>query len=109
MPLDASHHPALQSWVASANNAATDFPIQNLPYGRMRRAGSSEAWRMGVAMADYRGNGEVSFILQMPVWWGYAASMLPACIGVLVYALRLLEDLGLATAPADLGPAGGGH
>ena len=52
MPLDASHHPALQSWVASANNAATDFPIQNLPYGRLRRAGTQEAWRMGVAIGD---------------------------------------------------------
>lgn len=66
-------------------------------------------WRMGVVTEDYRANGEVSFILQMPVWWGYAASLLPASVGVLVYALRLLEDLGLASAPADLGPAGGGH
>ena len=29
-------------------------------------------WRMGVSMLDYRDNGEISFILQMPVWWGYA-------------------------------------
>ncbi len=37
-------------------------------------------WRMGVSMLDYRANGEVSFILQMPVWWGYAAAMLPGGI-----------------------------
>jgi hypothetical protein len=36
---------------------------------------------MGVAMLDYRDNGEVTFILQFPVWWGYAASMVPAVIG----------------------------
>jgi TRAP-type C4-dicarboxylate transport system permease small subunit len=56
-------------------------------------------WRMGVAMTDFRDNGEVGFILQMPVWWGYAASFGPALIGCVVYAWRLLETLGLARAP----------
>jgi fumarylacetoacetase len=50
--LDASHDPALTSWVASANTGDTDFPIQNLPYGRLRRTGSNEAWRIGVAIGD---------------------------------------------------------
>jgi TRAP-type C4-dicarboxylate transport system permease small subunit len=57
-------------------------------------------WRMSVAMLDYRENAEVTFILQFPVWWGYAASMVPAVIGCLVYLWRLLETLGLATPPA---------
>jgi fumarylacetoacetase len=48
--LDATHDPALRSWVASANAADTDFPIQNLPFGRFRRDG--EAWRIGVAIGD---------------------------------------------------------
>jgi fumarylacetoacetase len=52
MNLDATHDPALRSWVASANDAATDFPIQNLPYGRFRRAGTQEGWRIGVAIGD---------------------------------------------------------
>lgn len=56
-------------------------------------------WRMGVAMLDYRENGEVTFILQFPVWWGYLASMVPAVIGCVVYGWRLLETLGLATPP----------
>ncbi len=56
-------------------------------------------WRMGVAMLDYRANGEVTFILQFPVWWGYAASMLPAVLGCGAYAWRLLETLGLAQTP----------
>ena len=57
-------------------------------------------WRMGVAMLDYRDNGEVTFILQFPVWWGYAASMVPATLGCVVYGWRLLETLGLITPPA---------
>ncbi len=50
--LDDTHDPALRSWVASANEAGTDFPIQNLPFGRFRRKGSSKAWRIGVAIGD---------------------------------------------------------
>ncbi len=50
--LDETHDPALKSWVESANDGATDFPIQNLPYGRFRRAGTQEPWRIGVAIGD---------------------------------------------------------
>ncbi len=39
MSIDQTHDAALQSWVASANADGTDFPIQNLPFGRFRRAG----------------------------------------------------------------------
>ena len=49
--IDATHDAALQSWVESANDASTDFPIQNLPFGRFRAAGS-ESWRIGVAIGD---------------------------------------------------------
>jgi len=49
---DATHDPALRSWVPSANVAGTDFPIQNLPLGRFRRKQSDEAWRVGVAIGD---------------------------------------------------------
>jgi fumarylacetoacetase len=50
--LNATHDPKLRSWVASANEAGTDFPIQNLPFGRFRTAGSQEAFRIGVAIGD---------------------------------------------------------
>lgn len=66
-------------------------------------------WRMGIVTAEYRANAEVSFILQMPVWWGYAASLLPASIGCLAYGWRLLESLGLASPPAGFASAAGGH
>ncbi|MCC6928485.1 MAG: fumarylacetoacetase [Gemmatimonadaceae bacterium] len=48
--LNETHRPDLRSWVASANDGATDFPVQNLPYGVFRRRGSDEAWRVGVAI-----------------------------------------------------------
>jgi hypothetical protein len=66
-------------------------------------------WRMGVSMLDYRGYGEVTFILQFPVWWGYAVSMLPAVGGCIVYAWRLGEDMGLVRPPAGFESAGGAH
>ena len=40
---------ALTSWLTSATDAATDFPIQNLPYGVFRHA---EQVRIGVAIGD---------------------------------------------------------
>jgi len=54
--LDFTHDPAALSWVDSANADDTDFPLQNLPFGRFRRAvvaGASavpEPWRIGVAI-----------------------------------------------------------
>ena len=50
--IDETHDPALKSWVESANDPATDFPIQNLPFGRFRAKGTSEPLRIGVANAD---------------------------------------------------------
>ncbi|WP_348266452.1 fumarylacetoacetase [Edaphobacter sp. DSM 109919] len=40
---------ALRSWVTSANDAVSDFPIQNLPYGVFRHR---ERTRIGVAIGD---------------------------------------------------------
>jgi fumarylacetoacetase len=49
---NATHDPALKSWVDSANHPHADFPIQNLPFAVFRRAGSGEAFRGGVAIGD---------------------------------------------------------
>lgn len=65
-------------------------------------------WRMGVSMLEYRDNGETGFILGMPVWWGYAASMVPALFGCVAYAWRLFESLGLAKPPGGGATAGAG-
>ncbi|MFZ6725115.1 fumarylacetoacetase [Undibacterium sp. MH2W] len=50
--LNETHDINLRSWVASANNAETDFPIQNLPFGMFRRQGSNQAFRIGIAIGD---------------------------------------------------------
>jgi fumarylacetoacetase len=52
MALNETHDPRLQSWVASANAPGTDFPVQNLPLGVFRHAGSTQAFRGGVAIGD---------------------------------------------------------
>jgi fumarylacetoacetase len=48
---DATHDPSLRSWVVSANAADTDFPLQNLPFGRFRPS-AGRGWRIGVAIGD---------------------------------------------------------
>ncbi|MEO7159775.1 MAG: fumarylacetoacetase [Polaromonas sp.] len=50
--LNETHDPALRSWVASANQSNSDFPIQNLPFAVFRRQGSTEAFRGGVAIGE---------------------------------------------------------
>ena len=52
MKLDATHDPALKSWVEAANEPGCDFPIQNLPFGIFKRKGATEAPRGGVAIGD---------------------------------------------------------
>lgn len=54
MPTDETHDPSLRSWVESANDPGTDFPIQNLPIVAFR---SPEGERgrvcsLGVAVGD---------------------------------------------------------
>lgn len=49
--LDATHDPELKSWVASANSGQSEFPIQNLPFGRFRVDGDTQ-WHIGVAIGD---------------------------------------------------------
>ena len=50
--IDRTHDVAARSWVDSANARGADFPIQNLPFGVLRRRGSSEAFRGAVAIGD---------------------------------------------------------
>ncbi|MGJ7612870.1 MULTISPECIES: fumarylacetoacetase [unclassified Variovorax] len=50
--LNRTHDADARSWVESAHAAGSDFPIQNLPHAVFRRAGSTEAFRGGVAIGD---------------------------------------------------------
>ncbi len=49
--IDETHDPNLKSWVASANDTNTDFPIQNLPFCRFD-LGDVHDVRLGVGIGD---------------------------------------------------------
>lgn len=51
--INETHDPNLKSWVESANDPNTDFPIQNLPFCVFRRERSNERFRVGVRLGDY--------------------------------------------------------
>lgn len=72
--IDETHDPQLKSWVSAANTPGTDFPIQNLPFGRYRKK-ENEPWQIGVAIGDQvldlRATGlishsDMSLLLAMP-------------------------------------------
>lgn len=53
--IDETHDPELRSWIESANDPETDFPIQNLPLGVFYDAGDDEDetdGRVGIAIGD---------------------------------------------------------
>jgi fumarylacetoacetase len=50
--MNGTHDPALRSWVDSANEPDTEFPIQNLPFGIFSRPGAGRR-RAGVAIGDF--------------------------------------------------------
>ena len=52
LAVNETHDPDLRSWVESANQAGSDFPIQNLPFGVFHRALTPEPPRIGVAIGD---------------------------------------------------------
>jgi fumarylacetoacetase len=47
-----THRADLRSWVESANDGKTDFPIQNLPFGVFRDWEGDDSPRVGVAIGD---------------------------------------------------------
>ena len=47
--IDHTHDPAARSWVASANDDGTDFPVQNLPFCAFRRG---RAGGVGIGIGD---------------------------------------------------------
>jgi len=47
-----THDPKAASWLATANVAGGDFPLQNLPFAVFRRTGRDETFRGGVAIGD---------------------------------------------------------
>lgn len=56
------------------------------------------AWRLIIGTSDKIRYGETSFMLQFPVWWGYAAASVAACLACVValwsLVLHAREALG---------------
>ena len=87
--INATHDPALRSWVDSANAPLTDFPIQNLPFAVFRRAAGREAFRGGVAIGDQIL--DLAALHGLQLVRGPAARPLAACV---LPALNELMALG---------------
>lgn len=67
-------------------------------------------WRLFAGLQDKAAYNETTFILQVPLWWGYAAAMVGAVIFVLVSAFsiwRSAHDLGVALMAAGPRAQGG--
>jgi len=75
--LNETHDANLTSWVASANDEGTGFPVQNLPYAVFRRRGSQEAFRPGVAIGDRIL--DLAALAELRVFDGQAGAALAAC------------------------------
>ncbi|WP_299876432.1 TRAP transporter small permease [uncultured Sulfitobacter sp.] len=63
-------------------------------------------WRLFEGMQRYIGNGETTFFLQFPVWWGYAASFasgLVACTIAIYCAFARIKEavLGQNILPSE--------
>ena len=50
--MNETHDPNLKSWVESANDPATDFPIQNLPWCTFKSRYGENHWELGVRVGD---------------------------------------------------------
>lgn len=51
-PIDETHDPKMESWVESANDPSTDFPIQNLPLAmRLTEADDGDGFWAGIVVA----------------------------------------------------------
>lgn len=66
-------------------------------------------WRLGIALVDKFNEKEVTFILQIPMWWAFAICFFGAVVGCLTYLAKTLVELGVFRAPPgwDTAAAGG--
>ena len=92
MTLNETHKPELRSWLASANDGQTDFPIQNLPFASFKRRDSHEPFRGGVAIGDQVL--DLSYLAQRGLVSGLA---LDAAKAASAQTLNALMSMGLET------------
>ena len=101
--LDATHDPALRSWVGSANAPGGDFPLQNLPFAAFRRAARGESFRGGVAIGDQVL--DLGALHGLAPFAGLAAEALGACTEPTLNALMALGYEASAALRAALSAA----
>ncbi len=75
--LNETHDPKLKSFVASANDGVTDFPIQNLPFCVFSRVDIHDAFRGGVAIGDQIL--DLAALSKLHLLSGVAAQAMQAC------------------------------
>ena len=66
-------------------------------------------WKLFEGMLEKKQYMETTFILQMPLWWAYAACVVGAVIGCLAYLARTATLFGLAKEPEGRATEGGVH
>jgi fumarylacetoacetase len=71
--INETHDPNLRSWVESANDPNTDFPIQNLPFCVFRHEKSSSYERVGVRLGDQVIGIDTAIMLERDLFTGIRA------------------------------------
>jgi len=87
--IDGTHAMELRSFVESANDPASDFPVQNLPLGVFRRGGAGRA-RVGSAIGDRVLDLQVCS--ERGLLRGLPADVETACTGDSLNALMALDS-----------------
>lgn len=87
----------LARWFGRRGVAATDL-VGNL---LMSVAASVILWRLVAGLQDRLTSGEESFILGIPVWWGYALSLVGAVSFLVVCLYTLHRSWAETTAAVD--------
>ena len=88
-----SYLPAgLWAWLAVAGNLAMSLVAVII------------TWQLWLGFFDKLAYGETSMILQMPVWWGYAAGAIAAVVFVLTCFYTVWRSINLALAGKSTAP-----
>jgi fumarylacetoacetase len=86
--VDGTHDASLRSWVESANDPVTDFPVQNLPLGVFRYLGEGPS-RIGCAIGDRVL--DLAACAERGLLRGMPSDVEEACRGTRLNALMALE------------------
>ncbi len=65
------------------------------------------AWRLWDGMLSKKQYGETTFLIQFPIWWAYAASLVGACVAALVGTYMAGVRMAEAATGRDIVPEDG--